>query len=227
MAKLYGIGVGPGDSELMTIKAIRAIENSDVVVAPTAFEGGESIAYDTAKEYIKEGTEVVLKHFPMGKHDTQKKVQEAYAEIVEYLRQGKDVSFLTIGDPFVFSTYTHMLKYVNDRGFEVITVPGITSFCASAAVANEYLVLGNEPLIVTPAARLDAIKDEKFLVIMKIYKREEEVVNFLDDNGYDYVYVKKAGRDGEEIIRDREEIIKNREYMALIIAKKKELTINI
>lgn len=227
MAKLYGIGVGPGDSELMTIKAIRAIENSDVVVAPTAFEGGESIAYDTAKEYIKEGTEVVLKHFPMGKQDTQKKVQEAYAEIVEYLREGKDVSFLTIGDPFVFSTYTHMLKYVNDRGFEVITVPGITSFCASAAVANEYLVLGNEPLIVTPAARLDAIKDEKFLVIMKIYKREEEVVNFLDENGYDYVYVKKAGREGEEIIRDREEIIKNREYMALIIAKKKELTINI
>ena len=64
---LYGIGVGPGDKELLTVKAVRAIENSDVVVAPSAMEGGESIALETAKEYIKEGTEVVIKHFPMGK----------------------------------------------------------------------------------------------------------------------------------------------------------------
>ena len=52
MAKLYGIGVGPGDSELLTIKAVRAIENCDIIVAPVAVEGGESVAYEIAKEYI-------------------------------------------------------------------------------------------------------------------------------------------------------------------------------
>ncbi|MCM1990540.1 cobalt-factor II C(20)-methyltransferase [Oceanirhabdus seepicola] len=223
MAKLFGIGVGPGDSELLTIKAIRAMENSEVIFAPSAFEGGESIAYETAKEYISEDKKIEIIHFPMGKDNTQDKARETYEAIYQYLKKGMNVSFLTIGDPFVYSTYTHLLNYINERGFEVVTVPGITSFCASAAVANEYLVLGNEPLMVTPAARLDAVKDEKFLVIMKVYKREEEVVDFLDANGFDYVYIKKAGRVGEEILRDREEIIKNKEYMALILAKKKEL----
>lgn len=225
MAVLYGIGVGPGDSELVTVKAVKAIQDSQVIVAPSAFEDGESIAYETAKEYVKEGTEICLVHFPMGKKNTQEKAEEAYNKIYEYLKEGKNVSFLTIGDPYVYSTYTHLLKYITARGFEVLTIPGITSFCASAAIANEYLVLGNEPLIITPAARLDAIKDEKFLVIMKVYKREEEVVNFLEENNYEYVYVKKAGREGEEILRNKEDIIKNKEYMALILAKKKGMAI--
>ena len=83
---LYGIGVGPGDKELLTVKAVRAIENSDVVVAPSAMEGGESIALETAKEYIKEGTEVVIKHFPMGKKNRIEKAKEAYDFIEEKLK---------------------------------------------------------------------------------------------------------------------------------------------
>lgn len=74
MAILYGIGVGPGDSELLTIKAVKAIENSDVIVAPSAEEGGESIALIAAQEYIKEGTEIAVKHFPMGKKNRELKV---------------------------------------------------------------------------------------------------------------------------------------------------------
>ena len=125
---LYGIGVGPGDKELLTVKAVRAIENSDVVIAPSALEGGESIALETAKEYIKEGTEVVIKHFPMGKKNRVEKAKEAYEFIEEKLREGKNVSFLTIGDPYVYSTYIHMLKHMEERGFHVETIPGITSF---------------------------------------------------------------------------------------------------
>lgn len=220
MAILYGIGVGPGDKELLTVKAVRAIENSHVVVAPSALEEGDSIALDTAIEYIKEGTEVVVKHFPMGKKDRVEKAKAAYDFIEEKLREGKNVSFLTIGDPYVYSTYIHLLKHMEERGFHVETVPGITSFCAAASIVDRTLVVGNEPMLVLPAARVNDIKDEKYVVIMKVYKHEENVVNTLEKKGFDYVYVSRAGREGQLILDKREDIINARDYMSLILASR-------
>ena len=219
-SKLYGIGVGPGDKELLTVKAVRAIENSDVVIAPSALEGGESIALETAKEYIKEGTEVVIKHFPMGKKNRVEKAKEAYEFIEEKLNEGKNVSFLTIGDPYVYSTYIHMLKHMEERGFDVETIPGITSFCAAASLVDRTLVVGDNPLMILPATRVKDIKDEKYVVIMKVYKHEETVVDFLEEKGFDYVYVSRAGREGQLILTDKDEIKKARDYMSLILASR-------
>lgn len=217
---LYGIGVGPGDKELLTVKAVRAIENSDVVIAPSALEGGDSIALETAKEYIKEGTEVVIKHFPMGKANRVSKVKEAYDFIEEKLREGKNVSFLTIGDPYIYSTYIHLLKHMEERGFEVETIAGIPSFCAAASIVDRTLVVGNNPLLILPAARVQDIKDEKYVVIMKVYKQEELVVNTLEEKGFDYVYISRAGREGQVILDKKEDIIQARDYMSLILASR-------
>ena len=220
MAKLYGIGVGPGDSELLTIKALRAIENCDIIVAPVAVEGGESVAYEIAKEYIKDDTKIILKHFPMGKKDRVEKAKEAYEYIRYEIQNGKTVGFLTIGDPYVYSTYIHMLDHMKENGIEVITIPGITSFCAAASLVNRTLVIGNEPLLILPASRVSDIKDEKYVVIMKVYKKEEEVINYLEEKGFDYVCVQRVGRDGEKVLTNREDIINSREYMSLIIANR-------
>lgn len=220
MATLYGIGVGPGDSELLTIKAVKTIEKCQVIVTPSATEDGESIALETAKEYIKPGTEVVIKHFPMGKKDRVIKALEAYEFIEARLREGKDVAFLTIGDPYVYSTYSHMLKHVRDCGFEVQTIPGITSFCAAASLVNKTLVVGDERLVVMPATKVDEITDEKFIVIMKVYKREEEVLKVLEEKGFNYIYASRVGREGETVLTDKEEILKLRDYMSLIIASR-------
>ncbi|MBZ9606928.1 cobalt-factor II C(20)-methyltransferase [Clostridium estertheticum] len=220
MAKLYGVGVGPGDKELLTIKAIKTIGKCDVIVVPSAMNGGKSIAHEIAEEYINKDSEVLVKHFPMGGEEQESKIYEAFKAVEEKLKAGEDVAFLTIGDPFVYSTYIYLLNYIKESGYEVETIPGITSFCACASIANEYLVIGNEPLLILPASRLDTIKDEKFLVIMKVYKVEEEVINHLEAKGYSYVYVKKAGREGQEVLRSRLDILKNKEYMSLIIAKK-------
>lgn len=220
MAKLYGIGVGPGDKELLTIKAVKAMADCDVIIAPSAMAGGKSIALETAGDYIKEDTEVIIKHFPMGKDDREEKIFEAFKAIEEKLAEGKNVGFLTIGDPMVYSTYIYLLTYIEEHGFETTTIPGITSFCACASIAREPLVIGDEPLLILPATKVNTIKDEKFVVIMKVYKVEEEVINTLESKGFKYVYVKRAGREGEEVIRDKEEILKNREYMALIIASR-------
>lgn len=220
MAKLYGIGVGPGDKELLTVKAVRIIQSCDVIVAPSALEDGESIALETAREYIKEGTEVVIKHFPMGKKDRVIKAIEAYEFIESRLAEGKNVAFLTIGDPYVYSTYSHLLSHVEEHGFEVETIPGITSFCAAASLVDRTLVVGNENLVIMPATKVKEITDEKFIVVMKVYKHEEEVINVLEEKGFDYVYASRVGREGQIVLTDKEEILKLRDYMSLIIASR-------
>ena len=136
------------------------------------------------------------------------------------LKEGKNVSFLTIGDPYVYSTYIHMLKHMEERGFDVETIPGITSFCAAASLVDRTLVVGDNPLMILPATRVKDIKDEKYVVIMKVYKHEETVVDFLEEKGFDYVYVSRDGREGQLILTDKDEIKKSRDYMSLILASR-------
>ncbi|SFD02040.1 cobalt-factor II C(20)-methyltransferase [Clostridium uliginosum] len=220
MAVLYGVGVGPGDKELITVKGVKIIQKCDVIVAPTATEGGESIAFETSKEYVREDAEVAIMHFPMGGKDRLKKSKEAYEFIEKRLAEGKNVAFLTIGDPYVYSTYIHMLSHVKEHGFEVNTIPGITSFCAAASLVDRTLVIGDEKLVVMPATKVNEITDEKFIVVMKMYKREEEVLDVLEEKGFSYTYVSRVGREGETVLTDREEILKLRDYMSLIIASR-------
>ncbi|WP_368488660.1 cobalt-factor II C(20)-methyltransferase [Clostridium sp. BJN0013] len=221
MAKLYGVGVGPGDSELLTLKALKVIEKCEVVVAPSSMAGGRSIALDTAKQFIREDSEIIVKHFPMGGEQQEGKIYEAFQVIEQKIQEGKNVAFLTIGDPLIYSTYIYLLKYIEEKGYSTETVPGITSFCACASVAKEALVIGDEPLLIVPGNRLDAIRDEKNVVIMKVYKKEEEIVNYLEERGFNYVCVKKAGREGQKVTRNKDEILKDKEYMSIIIAHRK------
>lgn len=113
-----------------------------------------------------------------------------------------------------------MLNHLRDDGFEVKTIPGITSFCAAASLVDRTLVVGNENLVVMPASKVKEITDEKFIVVMKVYKKEEEVLDILEEKGFDYVYASRVGREGQLVLTDREEILKVRDYMSLIIASK-------
>jgi precorrin-2/cobalt-factor-2 C20-methyltransferase len=215
---LYGVGVGSGGEELLTLKAVDVIKSVDLIIAPTAKEGGESIAYETVKNFIKNEQKVILKHFPMAK-EREEKIYDAFKTIEEYLKKGKNVAFLTVGDPFIYSTYVYLLKYVSDK-YKVCTVPGITSFCACASVANRTLVIEDEHLLIVPGSKIEVIKDEKYVVVMKFFNKEEKVLDFLDKNDYNYVCIQKAYRDGEKVLNTREEILNNKDYMSLIIAHK-------
>ncbi|AAO35337.1 cobalt-factor II C(20)-methyltransferase [Clostridium tetani] len=220
MAKLYGIGVGPGSEELLTVKAVNILKNAKVVIAPSSKNGGDSIALQACEKYINKDAEKIVKHFPMGKSDREEKIYNAFKTIEEYLQKDQDVVFLTIGDPFVYSTYIYLLEHINEKGYETETVPGITSFCAAASLAGEELVIGDEPLLILPSTRLDSIKDEKYVVIMKLYNNEEKVLNFLEERNFKYICVRRAYREGQQILRNREEIIENKDYMSLIIANR-------
>ncbi|MCH5139112.1 cobalt-factor II C(20)-methyltransferase [Clostridiaceae bacterium UIB06] len=220
LGTLYGIGVGPGDEELLTLKAVNVIKKCQVIIAPSAKDGGTSIALDTARNFISEEQEVMVKHFPMGGEEQEEKIYKAFEAIEEKLHEGKDIAFLTIGDPFVYSTYIYLLRYIKEKGYNTETVPGITSFCAAASLAGEMIVIGDERVTIFPANQVDKITDEKFVVIMKVYRLEEKVLNTLEEKGFRYVFVKRAYREGQQVLRDREEILQNRDYMSLILAQR-------
>nr|WP_243121107.1 cobalt-factor II C(20)-methyltransferase [Clostridium autoethanogenum] len=210
MGTLYGIGVGPGDEELLTLKAVNVIKKCEVIVAPSAKDGDRSIAFDTAKNFVDESKEVIIKHFPMGGKEQEGKIFEAFKTIEERLNEGKNVAFLTIGDPFVYSTYIYLLEHIKNKGYKTETVPGITSFCAAASLAGQSIVIGDERVLILPASQVDKITDEKFVVIMKVYRKEENVLDVLEEKGFKYVCVKRAYREDTEKVKNTEDNINRR-----------------
>ena len=155
--KLYGVGVGPGDPELMTLKAVRLIKECDFVAVPKSGEGegvAKQIARRAVGEEIFDQKQLVEVAMPMTR-DPQL-LEESHrqaAEQIEALLDGnKTVVFLTLGDPAIYSTYIYVHKRVQQHGYAVEMVPGVPSFCAVAAKLNISLAEGAQPLHVIPAS---------------------------------------------------------------------------
>lgn len=146
---LYGIGVGPGDPELMTLKSVRLIEESDILFLP-AKSREECMAYRIATQAVGHlaEKEYLCQEFPMV--SDKEIANQAHAEIAkllaEELDQGKAVAFLTIGDPSIYSTYSYIQERLVADGYEVKTVSGVPSFCAVAARLGIPLGLGTEEI---------------------------------------------------------------------------------
>ncbi|AFK87637.1 MULTISPECIES: precorrin-2 C(20)-methyltransferase [Thermoanaerobacterium] len=222
MAKLYGIGVGIGDKNLISLKAVETLGQVDVVVAPTS-KGEGSIAYEIAKPYIK--SDVVFLEFPMiyTKENLKAKWDENIKKIKRFLDEGKNVAFITIGDPMIYSTYVYILNGI--EGYEAETIPGISSFSAAASRLNIPIATGDEAFAVIPSG--DILEISKALdmfdnvVLMKISRRFDEIVKILKEKNFKGYLVIKCGHDDEQISLNLDEYIgKKIDYMSLIIAKK-------
>ena len=137
---LYGVGVGPGDPELLTAKAIRLLRECDAVAAPKSADGRQT-ALDIASPYIGQDKTILLFDMPMT-HDRQARnaSHDAAADaLCALLDEGKTVVFLTLGDPTIYSTYWYVHKRVAARGYAAELVPGVPSFCAAAAAMGRAL----------------------------------------------------------------------------------------
>ena len=179
--KLYGIGVGPGDSELMTVKAARIVGEADIIITPKTEKKDGSVALDIASPYIQEHTEIVPVVFPMVLDDSTQEEgwQEAKRVILSYLDEGKSVVFLTLGDPMFYSTYMYVYRLIENTGHEIETIPGVTAFCAIGSHLGYPIVEKEEVLAIVPATapkeKIDAVlavADDA--VIMKVYKNFDE-----------------------------------------------------
>ena len=148
--KLFGVSVGPGDPELLTLKAVRVIREADVVAVPNIGHKRQT-AYDIARDLL-EGKQLLDCSTPMrGGHAV---AEEAYRVIADrvcaVLDEGKTVAYLTLGDATVYSTYTYVHAIVQSRGYEAEIIPGVTSFCAAAAKLGIPLCEGPERLLIAP-----------------------------------------------------------------------------
>ena len=133
MGKLYGIGVGPGDPELLTLKAHRILNAADVIFCPEKEAGAGSFAFDIIQGLLKDTkAEIVNLVYPMHYHGSQ--LREMWKQnagcIAQYLNGDRTGAFITLGDPAVYSTFMYTLPYIEEAGVEVEVVPGVTSFCA-------------------------------------------------------------------------------------------------
>ncbi len=228
----YGIGVGPGDPELLTVKAIKAIEQVDVLIAPKTEKKDGSVALTVAKPYLKKDVEIVYQVFPMVKGFAENSTEAWEAnkqEILELLRAGKNVAFLTIGDPMFYSTYIYVFRLLENEGVEIKTIPGIPAFAAIGSQLGYPIVEGDDVLSIIPATASPekvekAMQAADNVVLMKVYKNFEDVANLLEKNemAEQAVLVSRAGLDDEKIIYDVVAHKKDKlNYLSTILTRKK------
>ncbi len=229
--KLYGIGVGPGDPELITVKAVKAIEKADIIFTAASSKNPYSLAVEIASPYISPAARIETLKFPMTKDEntTDQAWTDNAKQIAAELEKGKTAVFLTLGDPMTYSTFGYVLKKMNIimPEADIETIPGITSFHAASARLNRILVEGEDSLLVTSGAfggsRIRKFMSIENVAIVKAYKNIDDINDALKEAGlFDRaVAVSKCGRENEEVIDNIDDLSKrDADYWTLILASK-------
>lgn len=214
---LYGIGVGPGDPDLMTVKGAKILGECAHVFVPKARQEAESVALSIARRHIGPEAQIHEIVFPMttDRAKLAERWEESARVIANILETGADACFLTLGDTFLYSTYIYMLRALRRRipDVDVVTIPGITAFSAAAAIAEFPVGEAKEPVTIVPTA--DDLEDVRHalttggtVVLMKIGKRLGGILDVLETAGVlgRSVFVSHAGMDSERIVKDLREL---------------------
>ena len=227
--KLYCVGIGPGDPELLTLKAVRLLKECDVIAMPKG-DNEVMTAKDISKQVVKiEKKEQLLIHMPMTKDiEVMNMAHQLGAdEIIKLLDQGKNVAFITLGCPTVYATCIYVHKLVLSAGYESELVAGVTSFCAVAAKLNVSLCERSEPLIILPGSYKESMRflDEPGnKVLMKSASEIKKVRDELEERGLlnNAAMVERCGLPGEKVYRNLKDIDEKSSYFSIILVKEKE-----
>ena len=229
---LYGLGVGPGDPELITVKAFRVIQESPVIAYPRKRKGSKSYAHRIVEVYIRpEEKEMLGLVFPMTKDQTilDREWNETVDKVWGKLNEGKDVAFVTEGDPLLYSTFIHMMKLMQELHpeVEIKTVPGISSFNGSASRLGIALADGDDHVAIVPArddydAMKKAIEDHDAVVFIKVAKVIDLMITVLRDlDLLDKASVVTKVTSDEEVIWNMSELEGvELEYLTLMVVRK-------
>lgn len=229
---LTGVGLGPGDPDLITLKGARAIAAADVVFVTTRREGHPSYALEIAGELIdRSRQEVVTLPFPDERAGTP--WREQCRTIAECLSSGRRGVFLTEGDPSLYSTFGHVRDTLAELEPRLIVeaIPGVSSVTAAAAAAGTSLADYGERVAIVPALHgLDRLEETlrsfDCVVLIKVSSVLTRTIALLDRLGRlgDAVYVRRCGRPNQEVVGDLRSLAANppRDYFALIIVRRQE-----
>ncbi|MDQ2086945.1 precorrin-2 C(20)-methyltransferase [Herbivorax sp. ANBcel31] len=228
--RLYGVGVGPGDPELITLKAKKILEKSKNIAVPKSYQEKESVAFSIAKNFLIDKYNLMEFVFPMT-HDSKELLKswgKAADDIALKLDEGEDVTFITLGDPSVYSTYMYIHRQLVERGYDVEIIPGVTSFCASAAQAGISLAENRETIAIIPSSyqcdNFDTILDSfDNIVMMKVAKNLSYINEKLLEKGLlnNAVLVSKCGMEDQMVERNVKKLEKqNLSYFTTLIIKR-------
>jgi len=233
MATVYGVGVGPGDPELLTRKAERILRRADVIMAPVSRPGETSVALETVREFVDEGRqELIIQQFPMTA-DTSRLVpawQEAAALIADRIATGKTVAFITIGDPLLYSTFIYLMRIFRETcpQIRIEIIPGISSINTAAAVAGVPLAEADEKIVIIPAtAGLTAIAEAltacETVVLLKVKPLYAEILELLRQTGRSEssLFVERAGSTRQIVLTDLQAMARHTpDYLSLMIIRR-------
>lgn len=225
--KIYGVGVGPGDPELLTLKAARIIGEADVLAIPGK-DRESCVAYQIAAGAVSglSEKEILPLVFPMTKDENvlEKSHEEAAKAVVTLLNQGKNVVFLTLGDPTVYSTYLYLHKKIKSLGYEAEIVPGVPSFCAAAARLGVGLGEKSDSIHILPGSYPieEGLSLPGTKVLMKSGRQMTKVKEQLLAYHAEAVMAQNCGMDGERLYFQAEDIPEDAGYYSLIIVNGQE-----
>ncbi len=206
---LYGVGVGPGDPDLLTLRAVECLRRADIILAAASPRNEHSLALSIARPHLRDDANVLRLDFPMTRDKAT--LREAWSKnaalTANELRAGKNAVFLTLGDPLIYSTFGYLLRAVRTLmpGVRVDIVPGVTSFQAAAAATQSILCEGEESLHILPGildknALGEHLDKNGNAVILKAYRNFPAIRACLEEHGRDdALLVSRLGLEGERI----------------------------
>ena len=215
MSGLIGIGVGPGDPDLLTVKAVKAIQNADIIMCPASKEDRPSIALSVVDPLIdkSKNQEIVKLIFPMTKDkDILEQTWKRNAKIMaEKVLSGKNVVYLTVGDPYLYSTWIYMHKDLEENypDMKISVIPGIVSMFTFASKVGVSIAEGAEKVAIIPSCYdLSSVKEiaknSETMVFLKDGRYFDQVINVLKESGFPDDSIFAIGQDlgtENEIIR--------------------------
>ena len=232
LGRLFGVGVGPGDPELLTLKALRIIQAAPVVCVPQSETRTDSYALGIVREYLDMDKQEILRlPFPVDDPEGAAGVWRSGADILaQRLYRGQDVAFVTEGDPMLFSTFIYVLEAIKAEhpSIPVEIVPGVSSIMAAAASSGVPLAKHGQRLAVLPTVYgiddlSEAIASYDTIVLMKVNRELLQTLDHLETLGLagKTVYVRRVTTPGEKVIGDVSQLTQEDiDYFSLLIVKR-------
>ena len=232
---LYGIGVGPGDPELITVKGASLLRECRHVFVPKARTEANSLALSIAKTYLREQAEIHELVFPMSADEEELSAhwRKNANKISDILREGEDACFITLGDPYLYSTFIYLVRELRQLrpGVRIVSVPGVTAFSAAASLCAFPVGEGRDGVTIIPAVEdiehiRRVLQDKGTVILMKIGRRLREVIDLLEEEDVidGSVFVSRVGMEDQRLetdLRNLRDAAPEMGYLSIILVHSK------